>query len=213
MAINRKRSAPAVRKQSQKATSEEAGNTTKKSRVATNRATGRLKDDDDFESEDEVGDDTSVTGSISSLDLTSPSSKSNSESTSQRSGNISTLLDKTKQADLQKENKALKTQIQKQTRMAKLKKASNDEDELVTIKLRRYVKEQLWKKVKFITDDTVLQKAMNACAKHFGVDDKEKPDWKLRHAKEVQFSINNRRNNCAQDLEKAYMSKYTTRVA
>ncbi len=112
MAINRKRSAPAVRKQSQKATSEEAGNTTtKKSRVATNRATGRLKDDDDFESEDEVGDDTSVTGSISSLDLTSPSSKSNSESTSQRSRNIPTLLYKTKQADLQKENKALKTQI------------------------------------------------------------------------------------------------------
>jgi hypothetical protein len=80
----------------------------------------------------------------------------------------------------------------------------------VWIKLGQFVKEVLWKRVKFITDEDVLLKAMNVCAKHVGVEEKEKPEWRLRHGKKVQFSIKGRRNNCAQDMEKAYKRKYDT---
>ena len=46
------------------------------------------------------------------------------------------------------------------------------------LRLHCYVKEQLWKKVKFITDDDVLERALNKWADHFSVDDKERYDWK-----------------------------------
>lgn len=177
-----------------------------------NRTTSGLpKDDENYASSvaNEVGDESSISGMSggSSVIVASPSSKSKDASSNQTNRTRTDATEAIKQAHLQIELDKLKTQLQKQARMFKLQKASQDEDELVTIKLRRFVKERLWKKVKFITDNTVLQKAMNTCAKHFGVEDKEKPDWKVRHAKEVQFSINNRRNNCAQDLEKAYMGK------
>ena len=176
-----------------------------------NRTTSGLpKDDENYASSvaNEVGDESSISGMSggSSVIVASPSSKSKDASSNQTNRTRTDATEAIKQAHLQIELDKLKTQLQKQARMFKLQKASQ-EDELVTIKLRRFVKERLWKKVKFITDDTVLQKAMNTCAKHFGVEDKEKPDWKVRHAKEVQFSINNRRNNCAQDLERAYMGK------
>jgi hypothetical protein len=208
MTGTRKRSSSAVRKT--KVTNE--ASTSKRSKVAMNRTTSGLpKDDENYASSvaNEVGDESSISGMSggSSVIVASPSSKSKDASSNQTNRTRTDATEAIKQAHLQIELDKLKTQLQKQARMFKLQKASQDEDELVTIKLRRFVKERLWKKVKFITDDTVLQKAMNTCAKHFGVEDKEKPDWKVRHAKEVQFSINNRRNNCAQDLERAYMGK------
>jgi hypothetical protein len=101
----------------------------------------------------------------------------------------------TGQAALQKEYDALRTKLHMATRHTKMKQLITEEDEMVVMKLRRFVKEQLWKKVKFITDDNVLDRALQKCIEHFRVDEREQTDWKLRMLREVQQSINNRRNN------------------
>jgi len=111
------------------------------------------------------------------------------------------------ETDLVKENEALRTRLQKASRHFQMKQLINEKDELVMLRLRRYVKEQLWKKVKFITDDDVLERALNKCADQFGVDEKERYDWRQRMSREVQQSLNNRRNNCVNDLGEAFMSK------
>ena len=87
------------------------------------------------------------------------------------------------------------------------KQLIHEEDELAMVILRRYVKEQLWKKVKFITDDPVLERVLTKCTGQFGVEDKEMLDWKIQMSREVQQSINKRRHNCANDLDEAYMGK------
>ena len=51
---------------------------------------------------------------------------------------------------------------------------------------------------------------------YFGVEDNMKLERKLHMSREVQQSINNRRNNCITDLGEAYMSEYNktqTRVS
>ena len=106
-----------------------------------------------------------------------------------------------------KENKALKKRLQQATRHLQMKQLINEEDELVMLRLRRYVKEQLWKKVKFITYGNFWERALNKCADHFSVDDKERYDWKQQMSREVQQSMNNRRNNCINDLGEAFIGK------
>ena len=109
--------------------------------------------------------------------------------------------------ELMEENKALKMRLQQVTWNTKMKQLINEEEELVMLRLRHFVKEQLWKKVKFITDYNMLERALTKCAIQFGVEDKEKLDWKLQMAWEVQQSINNRHNNCTNNLSEAYTSK------
>ena len=109
--------------------------------------------------------------------------------------------------DLMKENEALKIRLQQATCQSKMKRLMNKEDKLLLLRLRRYVKEQLWKKVKFITNNDVLGKALNNCADHFGIEEKERQEWKLCMSREVQQSINSRCNNCVTDLGEAFMSK------
>ena len=120
---------------------------------------------------------------------------------------VCTPTDEYTRTDLMKEKEELKIRLQQATRQTKIKRLMNEEDELLLLRLRRYVKEQLWKKVKFITNDDVLGKALNNCADHFGIEEKERQDWKLRMSREVQQSINNRHNNCITDLGEAFMSK------
>jgi len=114
---------------------------------------------------------------------------------------------KKKETELMLENEVLKKRLQLVRGQSKMKRLINEEDELVMLRLRRYVKEQLWKKVKFITDDDVLERALNKCADHFSIDDKERYDWKQRMSREVQQSINNRRNNCVNDLGEAFIGE------
>jgi hypothetical protein len=47
--------------------------------------------------------------------------------------------------------------------MLKMKELINEEDEMVVMKLCRFVKEQLWKKAKFITNNNVLDRALKKC--------------------------------------------------
>ena len=111
-------------------------------------------------------------------------------------------------AELKKENEELKAKLADQQRALKLQKATIEEDEMRNYQLRRYVKEFLWKRVKWITDDTILQKAMNKCARHFEIVGTDLPKWKIQHSKEVQHSLNMRRNNCVQDMASAYKGKH-----
>jgi hypothetical protein len=173
---------------------------------------GRLKDDDDFASQDDSDDDNNLTDSEES-----PISPSRAEKTKKRvpsnkkSKTSATQNKEDKEAELVKENEALRSQLHKQSRAEKEKKAIEDEDDLVSIKLGRFIKEVLWKRCKFITSDATLLKAMNVCARHFGIEEREKTEWRLRHMKKVQKNINGRRNNCAQDVEKAYKRKLKSR--
>ena len=48
--------------------------------------------------------------------------------------------------DIFRENEELKKKLQMLAKQKKIKQLINEEDELVIVRLRRYVKEQLWKK-------------------------------------------------------------------
>jgi hypothetical protein len=173
---------------------------------------GRLKNDEDYASLQEHDDDNSSTNSEETAALTSPSRTEKAKKTSptKTSRTRDTLNNKEKDADLLKENKELKSLLMKQSRAAKEKKAMKDEDDLVSMKLGRFVKEVLWKRIKFITGKEVLLKALNVCAQHFNVEEKERAEWRLRHGKKIQASLNGRRNNCAQDIEKEYKRTYNS---
>lgn len=167
----------------------------KKGRVAPNKTIGhrgRLKDSNGcYTSYDE--DDNNFNDNDSSLDDDSPQQQV--QTVPSKPASTQAAKSSTGQAALQKEYDALRTKLHMATRHAKMKQLINEEDEMVVMKLRRFVKEQLWKKVKFITDDNVLDRALQKCIEHFRVDEREQTDWKLRMLREVQQSINNRRNN------------------
>ena len=118
-----------------------------------------------------------------------------------------TLRAEEMETELMLENEVLKKRLHQARGQSKMKRLINKEDKLVMLRLRRYVKEQLWKKVKFITDGDVLERALNKCADRFSIDDKERYDWKQRMSREVQQSINNRRNNCINDLGEVFIGK------
>ncbi len=168
---------------------------------------GRPKNDEDYDSEHEPSDDEDTTSSeeIEVLNTPSPTKKikqTSATKTSRRS-------DKGDE-DLLKENEALKSLLKKQSRAEKEKKAMKDEDDLVAMKIGQFVKEVLWKRIKFISGAKDLLRAMNVCAQHFNVPEKERAEWRLRHGRKVQQSINGRRNNCAQDIEKEYKGTYNS---
>ena len=62
-------------------------------------------------------------------------------------GRIVTPRGKHVATDLFRENEELKKKLQMVVRQKKVKQLIHEEDELVIVRLRRYVKEQLWKKV------------------------------------------------------------------
>ena len=78
------------------------------------------------------------------------------------------------------------------------------------MKIGQFVQEVLWKRIKLISGEDDLLRAMDVCAQHFNVEEKERAEWRLRHGRKVQQSINGRRNNCAQDIEKEYKGTYNS---
>jgi hypothetical protein len=168
---------------------------------------GRLKNDEDYDSEHGPSDDEDTTSSeeIEVLKTPSPTKK-----TKQTSATKTSRRSDKGDEDLLKENEALKSLLKKQSRAEKEKKAMKDEDDLVSMKIGQFVKEVLWKRIKFISGEKDLLRAMNVCAQHFNVPEKERAEWRLRHGRKVQQSINGRRNNCAQDIEKEYKGTYNS---
>ena len=188
-------------------TAKEASNKRKQS---PSKAKGKAKDDRNYNT-DKDDDDISATSSEDSQEITSPRRKGNAKQASSPKTKTTnpTTMDEDVQAELRTENEKLKKILENQTLLSKQTKALQAEAELVSLKLKAYVKEKLWKQVKFITDDDILQKALSQCAKNMNVADTEKTEWKLRHTTDIQVSLNTRRNNCSQDLGKAYSGKFT----
>ena len=178
-------------------------NSTKKAKALESRVRGNQKEINTYNSSDEESD---------GFGDDEDDNEETGEETmrAELTGRIVTPRGKHVGTDLFRENDELKKKLQMVARQKKVKQLIHEEDELVIVRLRRYVKEQLWKKVKFITDNSVLDQALNRCTAYFGVEDNMKVEWKLQMSRELQQSINNWRNNCITDLGEAYMSKYNT---
>jgi hypothetical protein len=74
--------------------------------------------------------------------------------------------------------------------------------------VRLWTKYTLWKEVKFITNDKTMNKIMKKAAKHFKGMDDDQDHWMSTYAHIVKDGLNQKRNNCSQDLRKMLMSKY-----
>jgi hypothetical protein len=72
-----------------------------------------------------------------------------------------------------------------------------------------WIKETLWKQVKFITNNLMMNKIMIKASKHFKVPKEEREHWVSIYAHIVRDSLNQKRNAwCSQDLRKTLESKY-----
>jgi predicted transposase YbfD/YdcC len=80
-------------------------------------------------------------------------------------------------------------------------------DKFMENEVRKYVKESLWKRCKFITSAETMELCMNAVANHFSVATEKREHWKSTYAHSVRDALNNRRNNTAQDLKKELVGK------
>jgi len=75
-------------------------------------------------------------------------------------------------------------------------------DKFMENEVRKYVKESLWKRCKFITCQETMDDCMDEVAGHFAIDGIKIDHWKNTYAHAVRDAINNRRNNTAQDLKR-----------
>jgi predicted transposase YbfD/YdcC len=80
-------------------------------------------------------------------------------------------------------------------------------DKFMENEVRKYVKESLWKRCKFITSAETMEHCMNEVANHFAVAAEKREHWKSTYAHSVRDALNNRRNNTAQDLKKELVGK------
>ena len=80
-------------------------------------------------------------------------------------------------------------------------------DKFQILQVRKMVKEDLFKKVKFITTSKIEESAMTYLARKFSVKTEEEADWKATYSHFVRDALNNKRNNTAQDLKKALEGK------
>ena len=74
-------------------------------------------------------------------------------------------------------------------------------DKFQLMQVRKMVKENLFKKVKFINTPVVEAAAMAYLAKIFAIKPEEQRDWIATFAPYVRDALNNKRNNVAQDLK------------
>ena len=74
-------------------------------------------------------------------------------------------------------------------------------------RVRSWSKEILWKQLKFITNDAIMNQAMRKAAKHFKVPEEEKGHWMSTYAHIVRDGLNQKRNACSQAMRKALLSK------
>jgi hypothetical protein len=74
--------------------------------------------------------------------------------------------------------------------------------------VQSWTKENLWRQVKFITNDLTMNKIMTKAAKHFKVPNEEREHWMSTYAHIVRDGLNQKCNACSQDLRKNLKSKY-----
>lgn len=80
-------------------------------------------------------------------------------------------------------------------------------DKFMENEVRKYVKESLWKRCKFITSAETMEHCMTEVATHFSIASEKREHWKSTYAHSVRDALNNRRNNTAQDLKKELAGK------
>ena len=81
-------------------------------------------------------------------------------------------------------------------------------DRFMENEVRKYVKESLWKRCKFITCTETMSDCMNEVAAQFGIVGDKREHWKSTYAHAVRDALNNRRNNTSQDLKKELSGKW-----
>ena len=81
-------------------------------------------------------------------------------------------------------------------------------DKFLENEVRKYVKEGLWKRCKFITCRETMDECMNEVADQFAIDGNKREHWKSTYEHAVRDALNNRRNNTAQDLKKELIGKW-----
>jgi hypothetical protein len=75
-------------------------------------------------------------------------------------------------------------------------------DKFMAAQVKKYVKESLWKRCKFITCRETMEECMEEVAHHFGIRGEKREHWKSTYEHAVRDALNNRRNNTAQGLKK-----------
>ena len=81
-------------------------------------------------------------------------------------------------------------------------------DRFMENEVRKYVKESLWKRCKFITCTETMSDCMNEVAAQFAIVAEKREHWKSTYAHAVRDALNNRRNNSSQDLKKELTGTY-----
>jgi hypothetical protein len=79
---------------------------------------------------------------------------------------------------------------------------TNLADKFMESEVRKYVKESLWKRCKFITCAETMEDCMAEVACEFNIPLDKRDHWKSTYAHAVRDALNNRRNNTSQDLKK-----------
>jgi hypothetical protein len=79
---------------------------------------------------------------------------------------------------------------------------TNLADKFMENEVRKYVKESLWNRCKFITCPETMEDCMTEVASQFAIPLDKREHWKSTYAHAVRDALNNRRNNTSQDLKK-----------
>ena len=74
-------------------------------------------------------------------------------------------------------------------------------------RVRSWSKETLWKQLKFITNNAIMNQALRKAAKHFNKPEEEKGYWMCTYAHIVRDGLNQKINSCSQAIHKELLSK------
>jgi type IV pilus biogenesis protein CpaD/CtpE len=111
-----------------------------------------------------------------------------------RNDTVSTLQESV--AKLHAQNQMLAWQIRNITKMGGV-------DKYELMQIRKMVKEDLFKRVKFITTTAMEAKCMKYLSNKRNVPAERQHKWSATYAHCVRDALNNKRNNVSQDLKKA----------
>ena len=75
--------------------------------------------------------------------------------------------------------------------------------------VRKMAKEDLFKKVKFVTTGKLEENAMKYLAVKFHVKEEDRSQWQVTYACQVREALNNKRNNVAQGLKAEVKGKFS----
>ena len=152
-----------------------------------NSETGSESEEDD-ESEEEVGEKIAPSTTINP----SPEGNATRKSLFQPEESVQTLKESVDK--LQSRNSMLSRQIKNVTKMGGV-------DRYEVMQLRKMVKEDLFKKVKFITTTATEKKCLQYLVDKLNILPEIQRDWCATYAHCVRDAVNNKRNNVSQDLK------------